>query len=98
MASKKQAEIKLSLSAADGCRNFVLGSGDLLLFKYVVSELEQDLQCRLKVFFKVTNKELTAKKHALLQNSQLWRTFSVSWQFYVISYAQARACHSQQVP
>lgn len=64
-----------------GCRSMALTSGDLLLLKWVQSELQRDLDCRLHVFSSASGVDLKSRKEALLQNSQLWRTFSVSLPF-----------------
>ena len=67
-------------------RSAALTSGDLFLFKWVVNEVERDLKCRLEVYFGFPNqkfdqqiKTLAERKSALLQNSQLWRVFSVEF-------------------
>ncbi len=60
-------------------------SGDLYLLKWVVGELQRDLDCRLEVYWTFPGKKydqqrslLADRKAGLLQNSQLWRIFSVS--------------------
>ena len=57
------------------CRSTALVSGDLLLLKWILHQFEQDLRCRLEIFALAKNSD---KTRALLQNCQLWRTFSVS--------------------
>jgi hypothetical protein len=67
-------------------RDVATTSGDLFLLKWVVAELQQDLDCRLEVFaaslslkgVDANHKTMRDRRCALLQNSQLWRTFSVS--------------------
>ena len=60
------------------CRSIALTSGDLLLFQWILQQFDQDLKCRLEVFAGRPGKNLMTKRQALLQNSQLWRAFSVS--------------------
>ena len=57
------------------CRNF----GELCCMKLILSELQRDLRHRLAVYTKneSAGSRMTDKRHALLQNSQLWRLLQV---------------------
>ena len=46
--------------------------------KLVLAELHRDLRHRLAVYAKLEGSQLTDKRDALLQNSQLWRLLQVS--------------------
>lgn len=60
------------------CRSTALITGELLLLKYIIGQFEKDLACRLEVFNSEGAQKQKDRRIALLQNSQLWRTFSVS--------------------
>ena len=56
--------------------------------KLILSELQRDLRHRLAVYAKTAkaDKLAEAKRHALLQNSQLWRLLQVAYISLFVTY------------
>ena len=93
----------MSLSSELFCRSTELTSGDLFLLKWVVEELQRDLDCRMEVYYtfpgqkyEQQSRALSERKSALLQNSQLWRIFSVSQHPQTLESFQAAICNLTQ--
>lgn len=53
-------------------------NGDLMLLRYLLSVLRQDLRCRLEVYSAWAGCEeaLQGRRHALLNGSLLWRVWT----------------------